>query len=48
MNSKLALRRQSIRTLTVAEMSLAHGGRGAGGNNTRPTEATKETVRTTR
>lgn len=28
--NKLALRRQSIRTLTVAEMSLAHGGKGNG------------------
>ncbi|MGZ5378374.1 MAG: hypothetical protein ACXWD8_10235 [Mycobacterium sp.] len=28
--NKLALRRQSIRTLTADEMSLAHGGRGNG------------------
>ena len=27
---KLALRRQSIRTLTPSEMSVAHGGRGTG------------------
>jgi hypothetical protein len=47
MNSKLALRRQSVRTLTVAEMSLAQGGRGGGGHDPRPTEATKHTVRTT-
>ena len=36
-NNKLALRRQSIRTLTADEMSLAHGGRRpllSGGNGT--------------
>jgi len=36
--NKLALRRQSIRTLTADEMSLAHGGRRtalpSGGNGT--------------
>jgi hypothetical protein len=31
--SKLALRKQSIRTLTAAEMSLAHGGKGNGTGN---------------
>ena len=29
-NRKLALRRQSIRTLTPSELSVAHGGRGTG------------------
>jgi hypothetical protein len=36
-NNKLALRRQSIRTLSADEMSLAHGGRRpllSGGNGT--------------
>jgi hypothetical protein len=29
-NDKLALRRQSIRTLTADELRIAHGGRGNG------------------
>jgi len=29
-DSKLALRRQSIRTLTASELSIAHGGKGNG------------------
>lgn len=33
-NSKLALRRQSIRTLTADELSMAHGGEPGGGGGT--------------
>ena len=33
-NSKLALRRQSIRTLTADELSMAHGGEGGNGTGT--------------
>ncbi len=33
-NSKLALRRQSIRTLTADELRLAHGGEGGNGTGT--------------
>ncbi|WP_255396765.1 hypothetical protein [Mycobacterium sp. 852002-51613_SCH5001154] len=29
-NDKIALRRQSIRTLTAEELRIAHGGRGNG------------------
>ena len=33
-NNKLALRRQSIRTLTADELSMAHGGEGGNGTGT--------------
>jgi hypothetical protein len=50
--NKLALRRQSIRTLTADEMSLAHGGRGNGtgtgtGNGTGPGTGNGTGTRTT-
>jgi hypothetical protein len=33
-NNKLALRRQSIRTLTADELRMAHGGEGGNGTGT--------------
>jgi hypothetical protein len=50
-NVKLALRKQSIRTLTTDELSLAHGGQGNGtitsGQRTTITSGTCIPTRTT-
>jgi hypothetical protein len=52
--NKLALRRQSIRTLTAGELAFAHGGQGNGTGTTiktgtciptRPTTQTKPTTK---
>ena len=45
-HNKLALRRQSIRTLTADELSMAHGG-GTGGGNGTGTGGGKTTKHTT-
>ena len=42
-HSKLALRRQSIRTLTADELRIAHGGQGDGTGNG-PGHTTKHTT----
>ena len=46
-NSKLALRRQSIRTLTADELRFAHGGQGNGTGGGTGTHTKHTTVPTT-
>lgn len=45
-HSRLALRRQSIRTLTADELRMAHGGRPDGGNTGTKTADTGSTAST--